>query len=75
MGVFYLTFEVYLSKRSRNSSLPNSLVARLGRTDILLLKEFYVTGGAHPDDTTGHVLRLLFQLYDKNLDTFVLRKQ
>ena len=35
------------------------LAARLDRTDILLLREFYVTGRPYPDDTTSHVLRLL----------------
>ena len=36
-----------------------ALAARLDRSDILLLREFYVTGQPYPDDATPHVLRLL----------------
>ena len=36
-----------------------ALAARLDRHDILLLREFYFTGRPYPDDTEGHVLRLL----------------
>ena len=36
-----------------------ALAARLDRSDILLLREFYVTGQPYPNDTTAHVLRLL----------------
>jgi hypothetical protein len=36
-----------------------ALAARLDREDILLLREFYVTGQPYPDDTTCDVLRLL----------------
>jgi hypothetical protein len=36
-----------------------ALAARLDRSDILLLREFYLTGQLYPDDTTSHVLRLL----------------
>jgi hypothetical protein len=36
-----------------------TLAARLDRPDILLLREFYLTGQPYPDDTTSHVLRLL----------------
>ena len=36
-----------------------ALAARLDRPDILLLREFYITGQPYPDDTTSHVLRLL----------------
>lgn len=36
-----------------------ALVNRMDREDVLLLKEFYHTGFAYPDDTISHVLRLL----------------
>jgi len=36
-----------------------ALAARLDRPDILLLRQFYITGKPYPDDTTSHVLRLL----------------
>ncbi len=42
----------------RSIDVPG-LAAWLDRADILLLKEFYVTGQPFPDDTTSHVLRLL----------------
>jgi hypothetical protein len=35
------------------------LAVRLDRADILLLREFYVTGQSYPDDTACDVLRLL----------------
>jgi len=36
-----------------------TLAARLDRADILLLREFYISGKPYPDDTDSHVLRLL----------------
>jgi len=36
-----------------------ALAVRLDRADVLLLREFYITGRPHPDDTTSHVLCLL----------------
>ena len=42
----------------RSIDVP-ALAARLDRADILLLREFYVTGQPYPDDTETHVLRLL----------------
>jgi len=41
------------------------LVDRLDRTDILLLRQFYVTGKAYPNDTTSYVLRLLVNDFQK----------
>jgi hypothetical protein len=35
------------------------LAVRLDRADILLLREFYLTGRPYPNDTESHVLRLL----------------
>jgi hypothetical protein len=40
-------------------------MARLDRTDVLLLREFYVTGQPYPHDTMGHVLRLLVDRFQK----------
>ena len=42
----------------RSIDVP-ALAARLDRADILLLREFYLTGRPYPDDTELHVLRLL----------------
>ena len=39
------------------------LARRLDRMDILLLRQFYVTGRPYPDDTTSHVLRLLVDAF------------
>jgi len=36
-----------------------SLVNRLDREDVLLLRQFYYTGQTYPDDTECHVLCLL----------------
>jgi len=36
-----------------------AMAARLDRTDILLLRQFYLTRAPYPHDTQGHVLRLL----------------
>jgi len=41
------------------------LAARLDRMDILLLREFYVTGRPYPDDTTSYVLRLLVDEFQR----------
>ena len=49
-----------LEEQSLSVSIDvRALAARLDRQDILLLKEFYLTGQPYPDDTTPHVLRLL----------------
>ena len=37
----------------------SAIAAKLDRTDILLLREFYLTRRPPPDDTQSHVLRLL----------------
>jgi len=42
----------------RSIDVP-ALAARLDRADVLLLREFYLTGRPYPDDTETHVLRLL----------------
>ena len=42
----------------RSIDVP-ALAARLDRADILLLREFYLTGRPYPDDMDSHVLRLL----------------
>lgn len=42
----------------RSIDVP-ALAARLDRADILLLREFYVTGRPYPNDTESHILRLL----------------
>ena len=36
-----------------------ALAARLDRADILLLRQFYVTGSPNPNDTVPHILRVL----------------
>ena len=41
------------------------LAARLDRTDILLLRQFYVTGQPFPDNTTGWVLRILVNEFQR----------
>lgn len=41
------------------------LMARLDRTDVLLLREFYVTDQPYPHDTMGHVLRLLVDRFQQ----------
>jgi len=42
----------------RSIDVP-ALAARLDRTDVLLLREFYLTGRPYPDDTEPHILRVL----------------
>jgi hypothetical protein len=42
----------------RSIDVP-ALAARLDRADVLLLREFYLTGRPFPDDTEIHVLCLL----------------
>ena len=42
----------------RSIDVP-ALAARLDRADILLLREFYLTGRPYPNDTESHILRLL----------------
>jgi len=36
-----------------------TMAARLDRTDILLLRQFYITRSPYPHDTQSYVLRLL----------------
>ena len=43
-----------------------AMAARLDRTDILLLRQFYLTRSPHPNDTEGHVLRLLVDKLKRN---------
>jgi hypothetical protein len=42
------------------------LVRRLDRVDILLLRQFYVTGQPYPNDTTPYVLKILVRDYQAN---------
>jgi len=41
----------------------DKLIARLDKTDIMLLRYFYVTGKPFPDDTMGYVLKILVDEY------------
>jgi hypothetical protein len=51
---------VFSEQRQAEHEIDVSFLAsRLDRMDILLLREFYLTGKAFPDDTISHVLRLL----------------
>jgi hypothetical protein len=43
-----------------------AMAARLDRTDILLLRQFYLTRSPYPHDTQGHVLRLLVDKLRRN---------
>ena len=43
-----------------------AVAARLDRTDILLLRQFYLTRSPCPHDTQGHVLRLLVDRVQRN---------
>ena len=59
----------------------DKLAARLDKTDIMLLRYFYVTGKPFPDDTTGYVLKILVDKYKvghgtgKDLSYSALRKR
>ena len=43
-----------------------AVAARLDRTDILLLRQFYLTRVPHPHDTESYVLRLLVDKLRRN---------
>jgi len=59
----------------------DKLIARLDKTDIMLLRYFYVTGKPFPDDTMGYVLKILVDEYKvrhgtgKDLSYSALRKR
>lgn len=46
------------------------LAGRLDRMDILLLRQFYVTGRPYPNDTTSHVLRLLAERFRTRMTAY-----
>lgn len=59
----------------------DKLIVRLDKTDIMLLRYFYVTGKPFPDDTMGYVLKILVDDYKakhgsgKDLSYGALRKR